>query len=72
MHDNITAFVGLDVHKEAIAIAVADAGRTGPRFLGTVRPTLIPLENALAHLGSPGPTVAGPSGAALINAPWRK
>jgi transposase len=50
---DITAFVGLDVHKEAIAVAVAKAGREPPRFLGTVRPALAPLEKALAQLGCP-------------------
>lgn len=53
MHDDITAFVGLDVHKEAIAVAVAEPGRAAARFLGTTGPTLPPLEKALAHLGTP-------------------
>jgi hypothetical protein len=32
MSENITAFVGLDVRKESIAIAVAQPGRGAPRF----------------------------------------
>jgi transposase len=53
MHDDITAFVGLDVHKDAIAVAVAEPGRAPARFLGTTGPTLDPLEKALAHVGTP-------------------
>ena len=53
MHENITAFVGLDVHKDTIAVAVAEPGRAAARFLGTTGPTLGPLEKALAHLGAP-------------------
>ena len=35
--NTINAFIGLDVHKETIAVAVADAGRDGEvRFWGTV------------------------------------
>jgi hypothetical protein len=37
---NITAFVGLEVHKDSTAIAAAEAGRETPRFLGTVGPDL--------------------------------
>jgi transposase len=69
MQDDTTAFVGLDVHKEAIAIAVAEAGRAPARFLGTVRPALAPLKKALAHLGSPAQVLivyeAGPCGYGL-------
>lgn len=35
MNEPITSFVGLDIHKDSIAMAVADAGRAAPRFLGT-------------------------------------
>ena len=40
MKETITSFVGLDVHKDSIAIAVAEAGRQAPRFVGTVLPSL--------------------------------
>lgn len=53
MHDDITAFVGLDVHKDTTAIAVAEAGRSEPRFIGTVATTLGALLRTLGHLGSP-------------------
>jgi transposase len=53
MSHDITAFVGLDVHKEAIAVAVAEAGREPPRFVGTVPSALAPLQKALRSLGCP-------------------
>ncbi|MGH8218563.1 MAG: hypothetical protein ACREUT_08360 [Steroidobacteraceae bacterium] len=34
MKRTITSFVGLDVHKDTIAVAVAEAGREEPRFVG--------------------------------------
>jgi transposase len=40
MKETITSFVGLDVHKDSIAVAVAEAGRQAPRFVGTVVPRL--------------------------------
>jgi len=69
MHDDITVFVGLDVHKDSIAIAVAKTGRSAPRFVGTCGPKLAELIKAVAHLGEPANTLlayeAGPSGFAL-------
>jgi transposase len=53
MSEGTTAFVGLDVHKESIAIAVAHPGRTAPRFLGTTGPAVAEVEKALRHLGAP-------------------
>src|SRR5688572_12920888 len=53
MHETTTAFVGLDVHKDAIAVAVAEPGRAPARFLGTTPPTLASVRKALSHLGAP-------------------
>lgn len=46
-------FVGLDVHKDTIAIAVADYGNAAPRSLGTIRNDLDELRKALRRLGPP-------------------
>jgi transposase len=49
--ESINAFVGLDVHKETIAVAVADAGRDGEvRFWGTVPNTAHHVEKFAAKL----------------------
>jgi transposase len=53
MSETITTFVGLDVHKESIAIAVALQGRTAPRFVGTCAAELKEVLKSLSHLGSP-------------------
>lgn len=47
----ITSFVGLDVHKDSIAMGVAPTGREPPRFVGTVVPQWVPLCKALGRLG---------------------
>ena len=46
-------FVGLDVHKSSIAIAVAEEGREPPRFLGTTANDLTRLLRKLRKLGPP-------------------
>jgi transposase len=48
---DIIGYVGLDVHKNSIAIAVAAPGRAAPRFIGTTGPALAELLKALEHLG---------------------
>jgi transposase len=52
MSEDITAFVGLDVHRDSIAIAVAEPGRAAPRFIGTTGPALAEIIKAVSSLGS--------------------
>ncbi len=69
MKETITSFVGLDVHKDSIAIAVAQAGRQAPRFIGTVVPSLPSVRRALRSVGGASNTLvvyeAGPCGYGL-------
>jgi transposase len=66
MKETITSFVGLDIHKDSIAIAVAEAGRSAPRFIGTSVPTPLSLCKALGRCAPPKQTLvvyeAGPCG----------
>lgn len=61
-------FVGLDVHKDTIAIAIAEGGREGEvRDYGTISGDLHALEKALGRIGGEGVTLhtvyeAGPTG----------
>lgn len=70
MGEIITAYVGLDSHAESTAIAVAEAGRAAPRFIGTVGARFAELSKALGKLGRPGELQivyeAGPCGFALV------
>jgi len=70
MDKAITFFVGLDVHKESIAIGVAATGNDVPRFVGTVGPALSELLTALSRLGPPTSLrlvyEAGPTGFHLV------
>jgi transposase len=69
MEEVITSFVGLDVHKDSIAVAVAETGREAPRFVGTTVPIFAKLLKVLAGLGRAEALQivyeAGPSGYAL-------
>lgn len=47
MQETITSYVGLDIHKDSIAIAIAEPGRAAPRFLGTINPLPSELCKAL-------------------------
>ena len=46
-----TKFIGLDVSKEKIAVAIADAGREAPRFYGTIAHTPGALRKLIKALG---------------------
>jgi len=69
MDNDITAFIGLDVHKDSIAVAVAAPGRGAPHFVGTTGPQLTELLKALKHLAQPEQALiayeAGPCGYGL-------
>ncbi|MFU1798420.1 hypothetical protein ACM1RC_31525 [Paenibacillus azoreducens] len=48
-----TKYVGLDVAKDSIAVAVADEGREAPRYLGKIPHDLTALRKLLGRLGEP-------------------
>ena len=35
MKEPIISYVGLDIHKDSVSIAIAQAGRGAPQFIGT-------------------------------------
>jgi hypothetical protein len=49
MKEPITSYVGLDIHKESIAIAIAKAGRDAPQFIGTTVAQLAQVRKVLTH-----------------------
>jgi transposase len=66
MKEAITSYVGLDIHKDSVAIAIAGAGRTAPHFLGTTPATLAGLAKVLRRNCNASRTLivyeAGPCG----------
>lgn len=69
MGKGIKAYVGLDVHKDSIAVGTADAGGGGARFVGTIAHDLARLRKLLERLGGRGELKivyeAGPTGYGL-------
>lgn len=64
---NTTKYVGLDVSKEKVAIAIADEGRGKPRYLGTIPSTVDAIVKLVKKLKKDGHTLhmcyeAGPTG----------
>ena len=66
MKEPITSYIGLDIHKESIAIAIADSGRAAPRFIGTINPVPAELCKAMRRVCTKETTLivyeAGPCG----------
>jgi transposase len=69
MDENIKFFVGLDVHKDTIAVAVAEAGREPARLVGSIAHDVVKLRKRLARYGEPARVLvvyeAGPTGYGL-------
>ena len=76
MDEGIKFFVGLDVHKDTIAVAVAEAGRTPARLIGSIAHDVGKLIKLLARYGEPGAVQvnyeAGPTGYGLQRALARR
>ena len=53
MEEGIKFFVGLDVHKDSIAVGVAEAGREPARVLGRIPHDVGKLLKLLARYGEP-------------------
>ncbi|MFM9329524.1 IS110 family transposase, partial [Paenibacillaceae sp. P-15] len=51
MHST-TKFIGLDVSKETIAVAIAEVGQEAPRYYGSIAHTPAALRKLIRALGS--------------------
>ena len=51
--NNTTKYVGLDVSKEKIAVAVAEEGRSKPRFIGMINYEIKEIRKLMRKLGDP-------------------
>lgn len=64
-----SSFIGLDVHKDSIAIAVAEAGRDSAKYLGAIPSDTTRLRSRLKRFGDPSSVhvcyEAGPTGYGL-------
>lgn len=69
MDEGIKFFVGLDVHKDSIAVAVAEAGREPARLVGSIAHEVGKLLKVLLRYGAPAQVQvvyeAGPTGYGL-------
>src|SRR5688572_21498760 len=72
MEEIAKILVGLDVHKESIAIGLAEPGRAAGRLLGKIAHDISKLLKMLAKVGPPGQLhivyEAGPTGYGLQRA----
>ncbi|WP_235499255.1 hypothetical protein [Aneurinibacillus migulanus] len=48
---DITKYIGLDISKESIAVAIADSGREAPRFYGMIPNTPEAIRKRVDHVG---------------------
>ena len=67
MHQYTTKYVGLDVHKETIAVAIAQEGRSEPRYYGEIPNSAVAIRKLVKKVASSGERVsfcyeAGPCG----------